>query len=195
MTAQPVDTDQTDDAELIRRSRDDPEQFAALFDRYAPQIHHYVARRLSTQAADDVTAETFLTAFRRRDSYDLARPLARPWLYGIATTLVARHRRDEERFLRALSRTGADPPPEPMADTVISRVAAQEEERLIAKALAGLSRGDRDVLLLVAWGDLSYEEVAQALGVPLGTVRSRLHRARKKARAVIGGDPTREERQ
>ncbi|GAA3002641.1 RNA polymerase sigma factor [Streptosporangium longisporum] len=195
MTAQPVDTDQADDAELIRRSRDDPEQFAALFDRYARPIHHYVARRLSTQAADDITAETFLTAFRRRDSYDLARPLARPWLYGIATTLVARHRRDEERFLRALSRTGADPPPEPMADTVISRVAAQGEERRIAKALAGLSRGDRDVLLLVAWGDLSYDEVAQALGVPLGTVRSRLHRARKKARAVIGGDPTREERQ
>ncbi|MFI6509603.1 sigma factor [Streptosporangium sp. NPDC050855] len=74
MTAQPVDTDQADDAELIRRSRDDPEQFAALFDRYARPIHHYVARRLSTQAADDITAETFLTAFRRRDSYDLARP-------------------------------------------------------------------------------------------------------------------------
>ncbi|WP_030905726.1 RNA polymerase sigma factor [Streptosporangium amethystogenes] len=195
MTAQPVETVEMDDAELIRRSRDDPEQFAALFDRYAHQIHHYVARRLSTQAADDITAETFLTAFRRRDSYDLARPLARPWLYGIATTLVARHRRDEERFLRALSRTGADPLPEPMADTVISRVAAQEEERRIAKALAGLSRGDRDVLLLVAWGDLSYEEVAQALDVPVGTVRSRLHRARKKARAAFGGDPTREEKQ
>jgi RNA polymerase sigma factor (sigma-70 family) len=195
MTAQPVETVETDDAELIRRSRDDPEQFAALFDRYAHQIHHYVARRLNTQAADDITAETFLTAFRRRDSYDLARPLARPWLYGIATTLVARHRRDERRFLRALSRTGADPLPEPMADTVISRVAAQEEERRIAKALAGLSRGDRDVLLLVAWGDLSYEEVAQALGVPVGTVRSRLHRARKKARTVFGGDQTREEKQ
>ncbi|MEV4751047.1 RNA polymerase sigma factor [Streptosporangium sp. NPDC049248] len=195
MTAQPVETAETDDAELIRRSRDDPEQFAVLFDRYAHQIHHYVARRLSTQAADDITAETFLAAFRRRDSYNLARPLARPWLYGIATTLVARHRRDEERFLRALSRTGVDPLPEPMADTVLSRVAAQEEERRIAKALAGLSRGDRDVLLLVAWGDLSYEEVAQALGVPVGTVRSRLHRARKKARTAFGGDPTREEKQ
>ncbi len=195
MTAQPVEAVEMDDAELIRRSRDDPEQFAALFDRYVHQIHHYAARRLGPQVADDITAETFLTAFRRRDSYDLARTLARPWLYGIATTLVARHRRGEERLLRALSRTGADLPPEPMADTVISRVAAQEEERRIAKALAGLSRGDRDVLLLVAWGDLSYEEVAQALGIPVGTVRSRLHRARKKARATLGGNPTREEKQ
>ncbi|GAA3472131.1 RNA polymerase sigma factor [Nonomuraea roseola] len=190
---QPVETLEADDAELIRRSHDDPEQFAGLFDRYIEQIHRYVARRLGTQAADDIAAETFLTAFRRRASYDLTQRLARPWLYGIATTLMARHRRGEERFLRALSRTGVDPLPEPMADAVVGRVAAQEEDRRLAGALAGLSQGDRDVLLLVAWGDLTYEEVAWALGVPIGTVRSRLHRARKKARAALGGDdPTRE---
>ncbi|GAA2654502.1 RNA polymerase sigma factor [Nonomuraea recticatena] len=190
---QPVETLEADDAELIRRSHDDPEQFAGLFDRYIQQIHRYVARRLGTQAADDIAAETFLTAFRRRASYDLTQRLARPWLYGIATTLMARHRRGEERFLRALSRTGVDPLPEPMADAVVGRVAAQEEDRRLAGALAGLSQGDRDVLLLVAWGDLTYEEVATALGVPIGTVRSRLHRARRKARAALGGDdPTRE---
>ncbi|MEU4408887.1 RNA polymerase sigma factor [Streptosporangium sp. NPDC023963] len=184
-----LDSAEHDDAELIRLSWDDPEQFAALFDRYAHQIHRYVARRLGTQPADDIVAETFLAAFRRRDTYDTAQRLARPWLYGIATTLVARHRRDEERFLRALSRTGVDPLPEPMADTVISRVAAQHETRRLAGALARLSRGDRDVLLLVAWGDFGYEEVAQALGIPLGTVRSRLHRARKKTRAALDGAP------
>ncbi|MFD1931096.1 MULTISPECIES: RNA polymerase sigma factor [Nonomuraea] len=189
----PAETVEADDAELIRRSHDDPEQFATLFDRYVRQIHRYVARRLGTQVADDIAAETFLIAFRRRAAYDVTQPLARPWLYGIATTLMARHRRDEERFLRALSRTGMDPLPEPMADTVIGRVAAQEEDRRIAGALAGLSQGDRDVLLLVAWEDLAYEEVAQALGVPIGTVRSRLHRARRKTRAALGGaDPTRE---
>ncbi|MFC7717425.1 RNA polymerase sigma factor [Nonomuraea recticatena] len=188
-----METLEADDAELIRRSHDDPEQFAGLFDRYIQQIHRYVARRLGTQAADDIAAETFLTAFRRRASYDLTQRLARPWLYGIATTLMARHRRGEERFLRALSRTGVDPLPEPMADAVVGRVAAQEEDRRLAGALAGLSQGDRDVLLLVAWGDLTYEEVATALGVPIGTVRSRLHRARRKARAALGGDdPTRE---
>lgn len=81
-----------------------------------------------------------------------------------------------------------DPLPEPVADTVVSRVAARDRERELAGALASLSRGDRDVLLLVAWEDLSYEEVAQALGIALGTVRSRLHRARRRARAVLGDE-------
>ncbi|WP_188195497.1 RNA polymerase sigma factor [Nonomuraea sp. SYSU D8015] len=189
-----VERAEEDDAELIRCSHDDPERFAGIFDRYIEQIHRYVARRLGTQAADDIAAETFLIAFRRRASYDLAQQLARPWLYGIATTLIARHRRSEERFLRALSRTGVDPLPEPMAEAVIDRVTAQQKDRLLAGALAGLSQGDRDVLLLVAWGDLSYEEVAEALGVPVGTVRSRLHRARKKTRAALGDDdPTRQD--
>ncbi|WP_405141944.1 RNA polymerase sigma factor [Sphaerisporangium sp. NBC_01403] len=144
--------------------------------------------------ADDIAAETFLKAFYCRESYDLAQRMARPWLYGIATNLIARYRRDEARFLRALCRTGVDPLPEPMAAAVIGRVAAQEEDRRLAGALAGLSQGDRDVLLLVAWGDLAYEEVSEALGIPIGTVRSRLQRARKKAKVALGGDdPTREE--
>ncbi|PZG37364.1 RNA polymerase subunit sigma-70 [Spongiactinospora gelatinilytica] len=181
-----IETAELDDAELIRRSEGDPEQFAALFDRYARQIHRYAARRIGTQAADDIVAETFLAAFRRRGTYDRSVPMARPWLYGIATTLVARHRRQEERMLRAFARTGVDPLPEPEADAVVDRVAALDKERELAGALAALSRGDRDVLLLVAWEDFSYEEVAQALGIPLGTVRSRLHRARRKARATLG---------
>ncbi|WP_329086374.1 MULTISPECIES: RNA polymerase sigma factor [unclassified Streptosporangium] len=185
---------EADDAELIRRSHDVPEQFAGVFDRYIDQIHRYVSRRLGSQAADDIAAQTFLVAFSQRESYDLTHRLARPWLYGIATNLIARHRRNEERFLRALCRTGVDPLPELMADEVVGRVAAQEEERRLAKALAALSQRDRDVLLLVAWGDLAYEEVAVALGIPIGTVRSRLHRARKKARAAFGDeDPTAED--
>ncbi|MFI6520163.1 RNA polymerase sigma factor [Spirillospora sp. NPDC050679] len=179
--------EELDDAELIRLSGDDPERFAALFDRYARQIHHYAARRLGTQAADDIVAETFLAAFRRRASYDQARPLARPWLYGIASTLIARHRRDEERHYRALRRTGLDPLPEPMAETVVSRVAAEQDERRMAGVLAKLPAGDRDVLLLVAWGGLSYDEVAEALSVPAGTVASRLSRARRKMKAALGG--------
>ncbi|MEU8324307.1 sigma-70 family RNA polymerase sigma factor [Nonomuraea sp. NPDC048881] len=84
----------------------EPERFAGLFDRYVEQIHRYVARRLGVQAADDIVAETFLTAFRCRVAYDHTQRLALPWLYGMATNLIARHRRDEERFPRALSRTG-----------------------------------------------------------------------------------------
>lgn len=157
-----------------------------LFDRYADRIHHYVARRLGTQAADDALGETFLAAFRRRGSYDLSQRQALPWLYGIATNLIARHRRDEERFLRALLRTGVDPLPEPMADLVLNRVAAGAHERRLAGAPAALSPGERDVLLLLAWGDLAYEDIAQALDIPIGTVRSRLHRARRKVQEELG---------
>lgn len=173
------------DARLIEASLGEPERFAGVFERHHAEIHRYVARRIGAQAADDVVAETFLAAFRRRSSYDRQRPDARPWLYGIATTLVARHRRAEVRYLRAVARTGVDPVPEPLAERVVSRVAAQGEERALARGLAGLNRGDRDVLLLVAWADLRYEEVAQALEIPVGTVRSRLSRARRKLRAAL----------
>ncbi|WP_106397634.1 RNA polymerase sigma factor [Actinocorallia populi] len=194
MTAVDAELIEAGDGEIIRSSLDEPERFAVLFDRYARQVHRYVSRRLGTQLADDIVGETFLIAFRRRETYDPARTLARPWLYGIATTLMARHRRSEERFLRALQRTGTDPLPEPMAETVVRRVAAGAQERTLAGALARLPRGDRDVLLLVAWADLSYGETAQALDIPLGTVRSRLHRARRRLREALGGaDPTREE--
>ncbi|GAA4587475.1 RNA polymerase sigma factor [Planotetraspora phitsanulokensis] len=182
-----------DDAELIMASLTDSERFAAIFDRHAEPIHHYVARRVGTDAADDIVAETFLTAFRRRSSYDPARPDARPWLYGIATTLVARHRRSEVRYLRALSRTGVDPLPESPADGVVERITAQDHMRRLAGALATLGRGDRDTLLLVVWGELTYEEAARALGIPVGTVRSRLNRARRKLRERLGGvDPMKE---
>lgn len=176
------------DAELVGQSRTHPERFAVLFERHSKPIHHYVARRLGTQAADDIVGETFLIAFGRRATYDVDQSRALPWLYSIATTLIARHHRDETRYLRALQRTGVDPLPEPLADQVATRVAAQAQERRIAGALAGLSQGDRDVLLLVAWGDLTYEETAVALSVPIGTVRSRLHRARRSVRAALGGD-------
>jgi RNA polymerase sigma factor (sigma-70 family) len=151
-----TDEGQPSDAELIERSWGEPEAFAVLFDRYAADIHHYAARRLGTGAADDLVAETFLAAFRRRTSYDTARAGARPWLYGIATTLIARQRRSEQRLYRALARTGVDPLPEPMAEVVVRRVAAQQQQRLLAAALAGLPPADRHVLLLVAWGGLSY---------------------------------------
>jgi RNA polymerase sigma factor (sigma-70 family) len=182
-------TDETgpdgDDAALVRRSLHAPEQFAALFDRHAPAIHSYVARRLGRDGADDVVAEAFLVAFARRGQYDLTQADARPWLYGIATNLIRRHRRDEVRLFRAIARTAAGPPAEPIADQVAGRVAAQAVRGRLASALAGLSGSQRDVLLLVASG-LSVQETAAALGVPAGTVASRLARARRKVRAEFG---------
>ncbi|GAA4077571.1 RNA polymerase sigma factor [Nonomuraea soli] len=182
------------DAELIQRSRRDPAHFAALFDRHAPALHRYVTRRLGDQLADDVVAETFLAAFRRRAKYDVTYPDARPWLYGIAANLIGRHRRTEVRFYLALARTGVDEVAESHTDRVEERVTASAAQRDLAGALAVLSPEDREVLLLIAWADLSYEETAAALGVPIGTVRSRLHRARKKTREALGGvDPTAEQ--
>jgi len=180
------DIQRASDAALIKRSLAEPEVFAVLFDRYAADIHRYAARRLGASAADDLVAETFLAAFRRRSAYDIGRSQARPWLFGIAATLIARQRRSEQRLYRALARTGLDPLPEPIADQVVRRVAAQGQQRRLAAALAGLSGAEREVLLLLAWGGLSYEEIAEALGVPVGTVRSRLHRARGKVRKVLG---------
>lgn len=174
------------DADLIAESTRDPESFGLVFDRHAPAIHGYIARRLGRDAADDLVAETFLVAFRRRGGYDCGQASARPWLYGIATNLIARHRRDEIRFLRAIARTGVDPAAEPIADRVTERVAAAAMHRGLAAALAGLPAADRSVLLLITEG-LGYQEAALALGVPAGTVASRLARARRKLREALGG--------
>ena len=180
-----------DDASLIEQSRHEPEAFAGLYDRHAVPIHRYVARRLGDQAADDLVAETFLAAFRQRTRYDLGRPDARPWLYGIAGNLIGKHRRSEIRMLRALARTGVDPVVESHTERSDAKMSAAAASRPLAEALAGISARDRDVLLLVAWADLTYEQVAEALGIPIGTVRSRLSRARRKVREALGGvDPT-----
>jgi RNA polymerase sigma factor (sigma-70 family) len=174
-----------EDAEIIERSRRDPEQFAVLFQRHALGLSRYVTRRLGPGMAEDIVAETFLAAFRQRARYDLTRPDARPWLYGIAGNLVRRHARDEIQMLRALQRTGVDPVTESFTEAADARVGAGAAFPVIAAALASLSREQRDVVLLVAWADLSYDQVAEALGVPEGTVRSRLNRARTRLRAAL----------
>ena len=183
--------DEPDDAAVIARSRHEPEAFAVLFRRHAPKIERYLARRIGRDAAEDVLAETFLVAFRRRERYDYSRPDARPWLYGIAGNLVGRHRRSEVRQLKALARTGVDPVVHAFTERSDARVAAGALTRQLAAALARLRAGHRDALLLVIWGELTYEEAAAALGVPVGTVRSRINRARKALRDALGGvDPT-----
>ncbi len=175
-----------DDAAVIEASHADPEAFAELFDRHAPVIHRYIARRLGPQVAEDVVAETFLVAFRRRGRYESAQANARPWLYGIATHLISQHRRDESRQLRL--RQAATPLPwsEPgHEDRVAGNVTAATIRGALADALDELPDIERDVLLLIAWEQLSYAETASALGVPVGTVRSRLSRARHRVREAL----------
>jgi RNA polymerase sigma-70 factor (ECF subfamily) len=176
-----------DDAAVIESSWLEPERFAVLFDRHAPHIHRYLARRAGRQVADDLVAETFLTAFAKRDRYDLGYSDARPWLYGIATNLVGQHHRDEARQYRIMQRAVAEPEVPDHADRVAAGVTAQATRALLDAALAELSAGDRDVLLLIAWEQLTCQEVSRALAIPAGTVRSRLHRARTKVRQVLAG--------
>ena len=152
------------DAAIIESSWREPERFAVLFDRHAPHIHRYLARRAGREVADDLVAETFLAAFAKRDRYDLGRADARPWLYGIATNLVGQHRRDEARQYRIRQAAAAEPEVPGHAERVAANVTAQAMRTLLAEALAALSAGDRDVLLLIAWEQLTYEEVSRACG-------------------------------
>jgi RNA polymerase sigma factor (sigma-70 family) len=169
------------DNAIVRRALHEPEAFTELFDRYADDVHRYAVRRLGPEAADDVTAETFTVAFARRGRFDLSRPDARPWLLGIATNLIRGQRRAELRRWRAMARTVHTVGEEPEADRISARLTAQAARGELAAALGRLSADQRDALLLHAWAELDYEQIAEALGVPIGTVRSRLHRARRAA--------------
>jgi len=162
----------------------DPEAvFAGLFDAHAPGLHRYLSRRVGA-VADDLVAETFLAALAGRDGYDQAQADPRAWLYGIATNLLRRHFRQELRRLTATAKASArDTPGSDPGDAVPDRVDAQVRIGRLALGIAGLAPGDRDVLLLTAWAGLDSTEVAQALGIPVGTVRSRLHRVRRQLRS------------
>jgi RNA polymerase sigma factor (sigma-70 family) len=174
-----------DDAAAIERSWREPDRFADVFDRHYSDIHGYVARRLGAGLADDLAAETFLVAFDRRRRYDLAHRSARPWLYGIASNLVARHRRAELRRYRALARAATADAVDGHGDRSNGRVDAEALRGRLAAALVDVEHRDREVLLLVAWAQLTCEEAARALGIPAGTARSRLHRARRRTRAAL----------
>ncbi len=178
--------EETTDASIIERSRHEPEWFSVIFDRYFTAIHRYAAARLGPATADDVASETFLAAFDQRDRYDLTCPSARAWLYGIATNLIGRHRRAEIRLYRAIGRAANPDDVENHADRVADRVSAEQLNPALAKGLAALSEGDRDALLLFACAELSYAEVARALSIPIGTVGSRVTRARRRLRTTLG---------
>jgi RNA polymerase sigma-70 factor (ECF subfamily) len=173
------------DADLIADSLTDPRAFAPLFDRHHDAIAGFLRRRVDPALGDELAAETFLQAFGARERYDLTRADARPWLYGIAANLLRRHHRKEERRLRAYARA-ADPASDLGAfDGVETRLDAAASGRTLARALASLGPGERDTLLLYAWAELSYEQIADALAIPVGTVRSRLHRARAVVRELL----------
>jgi RNA polymerase sigma factor (sigma-70 family) len=173
------------DGAVIAESWQEPECFAAIFDRYYLRIHGYAARRLGLSLADDVASETFLIAFERRHRYQTSRPDAQPWLYGIVSNLISRHHRAELRRYRALARSGVAEVAGGDADEVVVRLDAQSLRAPLAAALATIADRDRAVLLLVAWAELTSEQAGEALGIPAGTARSRLHRARRQLQAAL----------
>jgi RNA polymerase sigma-70 factor (ECF subfamily) len=170
------------DARAIERSFTDPEAFVIVFERHFPLVHRYLQARAGGSAADDLAAETFEIAFRRRGDYDISYVDARPWLFGIALNLAREARRREERLQRALLRLA---PREGELDVQIEHAEANAGAGPMSKALKAVSEEDRDLLLLFACVGLSYEECAAALSLPVGTVRSRLHRLRMRLRREL----------
>ncbi len=170
------------DSEIIQRSLGQPRAFAELFDRHAGVVGGYAARRLGADAGEDILSETFLVAFARRSSFDTSWDSALPWLYGIASRLIKKHRAREARHLRSVAESAArdEHISHGDLDVTIARLDAEISTRELAPTIASLSAKDRETLLLYAWGDLSYEEIAVALGVPVGTVRSRMNRVRTR---------------
>jgi RNA polymerase sigma-70 factor (ECF subfamily) len=172
------------DGEVIGRSLGEPEAFGLIYDRHAPTLLRFLGRRAGRRVAEGLVAEVFRIAFERRKTFDVSRPSALPWLYGIGSNLLLKHRRAEARRLRASARMAA-------ADEVADRragAAALDARVLfprVAAAIEALPDAERDALLLFTWEELPYEGVAEALDLPIGTVRSRLNRARARLRELL----------
>ena len=158
--------------------------FAEVFEAEFPPLHRYLRRRVGADLADELAAETFATAYANWQRFDADR-LLRPWLYGIAANLLRHHWRGERRRLRAYARTGIDTVVDDIDDS-LTRTAAGSHRRELAAALADLRPDELEILLLNAWADLTDVEIAEALTIPLGTVKSRLHRTRAALRNRLG---------
>ena len=177
------------DAEVIGRSLDEPEAFGLIYDRHAATLLRFLGRRAGAKVAEGLVGELFRIAFERRKTFDASRTSALPWLYGIGSNLLLKHRRGEARRLRASARMAA------ARETPDRRAGAGAlDARLlfprVADAIEALPDGEREALLLFAWEELSYQSVAEALELPIGTVRSRLNRARAQLRELLepGGE-------
>ena len=160
---------------------------AGWFDEHVATIHRFAARRIGEHGAWDITGDTFRIALERFDEFDPRRGHERAWLYGIASNLLRRHWRTEERRLRARLRstTSPDVTGDPLV-SVDARIDAEREVNRVIGAIAGLDPDDRELLILVVWEQLSSSEAARVLGIPAGTVRSRLNRIRTELRHQQG---------
>jgi RNA polymerase sigma factor (sigma-70 family) len=174
-----------DDATLWERVRDgDTDAFGDLFERHARVIHSYCFRRTGDwSAAEDLVSVVFLEVWRRRNK-ELSEGKVLPWLFGVATNVVRNHRRARTRYAAALRRV-PEPRPQPdFSSEVDARIDDERRMKPLLELVSRLPKREQDVFTLAAWFDLSYEDIAVALGVRVGTVRSRLSRARKRLREL-----------
>jgi RNA polymerase sigma factor (sigma-70 family) len=165
----------------------DPACFGILFERHARSVYNHCFRRTASWAdAEELTSAVFLEAWRRRRDVRPIGDSARPWLLGVANNLLRNHRRSLRRHRAALGRLPhPEAQPDP-ADDVASRLADERQMRRVLDLVEELPRRDQDVLALCAWSELTYQEAAAVLGIPVGTVRSRLARARARLAALDG---------
>lgn len=175
------------DAEVIRRSLSRPQAFEVIFDRHFDAVHRFAVGRVGIQDAADVAAETFARAFDRRSRFRPDRRSALPWLFGIAVNVCRERTRRAARGERASYRLSVRP--DQLGDSFESDLMARvDAERLIpdlVAALRGLSDAEYALLMLAGESDLSYQDMADLLGIPIGTVRSRLARARRRLRIAL----------
>ncbi len=162
------------DADLLRRSGLEPSAFGALYERHGVAVRRYLARRVGVDESQDLAAEVFIRAFRSRSRYRAERDSALPWLLGLANHVVSEHRRAERRRLALMERLLVE------GREITSGPADLGLTLEVLRALRRLRAADRDTLLLLVWGELSRDEAAAALGVPVGTVNSRVARARMR---------------
>jgi RNA polymerase sigma factor (sigma-70 family) len=155
-------------------------EFEEIYRQLVPQIFRYLARRVGTGSAEDLTAQTFAEAWASRARFDARLGTPSSWIYGIALHQVGRHRRREMSQLRLLGRARAERSESFDEAGAVHRIAVQQNMSWITEELAQLSELDRDILTLAGWAGLSYEDIGRAVGVPVGTVKSRLSRTRAR---------------
>lgn len=175
--AEPGEADRRD----IPASVWEPSRFRPVFERHVTAVHRYLVRRVGGSLAEDLVGETFAIAFRQREDYDPRRATGRSWLLGIATNLARRHQRSEARRLAAYQRVGVPDVDEP-SDGVVNQLG---DSARVDAVLARIDPDLRDVILLIGGAGLTYEEASTALKIPLGTVRSRMSRARQAFRTAL----------
>lgn len=159
----------------------DREAFAVLYEEYARTVYNHAYRLTGDwSTAEEVLSETFLAAWRTRQAIEPEGDSLRPWLLGIATNKARNANRGRGRRLAFLARRPAPEPVADIADATAGRVDDARRLAAVQRALGGLRRQEREVLVLCVWSGLDYAEAAEALGVPVGTVRSRLSRARTR---------------